>query len=64
MKKLIGILKEKKNFKCCGYVPLGKAAIFLDSVNGDYNTMFGISPSLVFSKLKELGYSISNFEFV
>ena len=55
---------EKRIFKCCGYVPLGKAAIFLDSVNGDYNTMFGISPSLVFSKLKELGYSISNFEFV
>ncbi len=55
---------EKEIFKCCGYVPLGKAAIFLDSVNGDYNTMFGISPSLVFSKLKELGYSISNFEFV
>lgn len=56
--------EEKRIFKCCGYVPLGKAAIFLDSVNGDYNTMFGISPSLVFSKLKELGYSISNFEFV
>lgn len=54
---------EKKIFKCCGYVPLGKAAIFLDTINGDYNTMFGISPALVFAKLKELGYTVSNFEF-
>ena len=54
---------EKNIFKCCGYVPLGKAAIFLESVDGDYNTMFGISPSLMYAKLKELGYTISDFEF-
>lgn len=46
----------------CGYSVLGKAAIFLDKVNGDYNTLFGISPSKVYEKLQELGYKISDFE--
>lgn len=45
-----------------GYAMLGKAAIFLEKVNGDYNTVFGISPSKVYEKLKELGYEISDFE--
>lgn len=54
---------EDKIFKCCGYVPLGKAAIFIDRIDGDYNTLFGISPSVLFEKLKELGYSITDFEF-
>lgn len=46
----------------CGYTMLGKAAIFLDKVNGDYNTLFGISPSKLHEKFKELGYKISDFE--
>lgn len=54
---------EKKIFKCCGYVPEGKASLFIDKIEGDYNTLLGISPSSVFEKLKELGYSISDFEF-
>lgn len=54
---------EPKIFNCCGFVPLGKAAIFIDKINGDYNTLFGISPSLLFSKLKEIGYGINDFEF-
>lgn len=54
---------EKNILNCCGYAPLGKAALFLDNVKGDYNTLFGISPSLLFSKLKELGYKITDFEF-
>lgn len=54
---------EKNIFNCCGYVPHGKAAVFVDRINGDYNTMIGISPSLMFAKLKELGYKISDFEF-
>lgn len=45
----------------CGYAIHGKAAIFLDKINGDYNTLFGISPSKVYEKLKELGYKISDF---
>lgn len=54
---------EEKIFKCCGYVPLGKGALFVDRIDGDYNTLLGISPSLLFDKLKELGYSVTDFEF-
>lgn len=53
---------EDKILKCCGYVPTGKASIFIDKIEGDYNTLLGISPSLVFEKLKELGYNINDFD--
>lgn len=46
----------------CGYSMLGKTAIFLDKVNGDYNTLIGISPSKLYEKFQELGYKISDFE--
>ena len=46
----------------CGYAILGKAAIFVEKVNGDYNTLFGLSPSKIHDKLKELGYKLSDFE--
>lgn len=44
----------------CGYAILGKASIFLDKVEGDYNTLFGISPSKLYDCLKDLGYKISD----
>lgn len=53
---------EQTVLERCGYAMLGKAAIFLDKVNGDYNTLFGISPSKLYEKFKELGYTISDFE--
>lgn len=53
---------EKYIFDRCGYSILGKASIFLDKVNGDYNTLFGISPSKLYEKFQELGYKISDFE--
>ena len=53
---------EKRLLNQCGYTILGKAAFFIDKVVGDYNTVFGISPSRVYSKLQELGYSLSDFE--
>lgn len=53
---------EENVLKRCGYAILGKASIFLDKVEGDYNTLFGISPSKVYEKLKELGYKISDFD--
>ncbi|MBO7527471.1 MAG: septum formation protein Maf [Clostridia bacterium] len=53
---------EKSLLDVSGYALLGKGAIFLKKVNGDYNTLFGISPSLIYYKLKELGYSINDFE--
>lgn len=54
---------EKKIFKCCGFVPLGKAALFINKIEGDYNTLLGISPSIVYNKLKELGYSFNDLNF-
>lgn len=54
---------EEKIFKCCGFVPLGKAALFINKIEGDYNTLLGISPSIVYNKLKELGYSVNDFAF-
>ncbi len=46
----------------CGYAILGKAALFLEKVEGDYNTLFGISPSRLYKELKKLGYNLSDFE--
>ena len=54
---------EEKIFKCCGFVPLGKAALFINKIEGDYNTLLGISPSIVYNKLKELGYSVNDLLF-
>lgn len=55
---------EKNILSRCGYVILGKASLFLEKVNGDYNTLFGLSPNILFSNLKELGYKISDFEWI
>ena len=49
-------------FNVSGYVLIGKASLFLDCVNGDYNTIFGISPSKVYQQLTKLGYKLSDFE--
>ena len=56
------IENEENILKRCGYAMLGKAALFLNKVEGDYNTLFGISPSKVYDKLKKLGYKISDFD--
>ncbi len=53
---------EKDVLNGCGYRFPGKAEIFIDKIVGDFNTLFGISISSVYSKLKELGYSINDFE--
>ncbi len=55
---------EERLFKVSGYVLLGKASIFLDKIEGDYNTVFGFSPSSIYEKFKELGYKASDFELV
>lgn len=54
---------EEKILKCCGFVPEGKASLFINKIEGDYNTLLGISPSAVYNKLKELGYSVVDFNF-
>ena len=55
---------EENIFNGAGYVMPGKASIFLDKVNGDYNTLIGISPSKVYEKMQELGYKLSDFELI
>lgn len=53
---------EKILLDRCGYAIIGKAAIFIDKINGDYNTLFGLSPSIIHDMLKQLGYKLSDFE--
>ena len=54
---------EKNILNGCFCTIPGKAELFVDKVVGDFNTLFGISPSYVYAKLKELGYSMKDFEF-
>lgn len=53
---------EEKVLKAAGYSFFGKADLFLDKVDGDYNTMLGISPSKVHTEWKKLGYKMKDFE--
>lgn len=54
---------ERKIFKNSGFVPLGKAALFINKIEGDYNTFLGISPNIIYKNLKELGYCITDLSF-
>ena len=53
---------EENILNGCGYTIPGKAEIFIDKIVGDFNTLFGISISSVYAKLKELGYSMKDFK--
>ncbi len=53
---------EENAFKGCGCAIPGKAELFVDKIDGDFNTLFGISISKVYDNLKELGYKMSDFE--
>lgn len=54
---------ESKIFSRCGYVPLGKASIFIERIDGDFNTLLGLSPNVLFNSLKDLGYKVTDFEY-
>ena len=56
------INNEEKILYGSGYIIQGKAAMFLDKLNGDHNSLIGISPSKVYEQLKKLGYKLSDFE--
>ena len=53
---------EKDVLNGCGYRFPGKTELFVDKIVGDFNTLFGISISSVYAKLKDFGYSINDFE--
>ena len=55
---------DKYNKPICIYESVYSFVIICRrKVNDDYITLFGISPSKVYKKLKELGYKISDFEW-
>ncbi|MBQ7726847.1 MAG: septum formation protein Maf [Clostridia bacterium] len=55
--------KEENLLHISGYAMLGKAALFLDGVEGDYHTLFGLSPGKLYDAFRQLGYRLSDFEW-
>lgn len=53
---------EKYLLSRAGYSIAGKTSIFVDKIEGDYYNILGMPISKLYSKLNELGYSISDFE--
>ena len=53
---------EKYLLNRAGYSIAGKKSIFVDKIVGDYYNILGMPISKLYSKLNELGYSISDFE--
>lgn len=56
------VQNEKYLLKRAGYSIAGKTSIFVDKIIGDYYNILGMPISKLYSKLNELGYTISNFE--
>jgi septum formation protein len=53
---------EKYLLNRAGYSIAGKTSIFIDKLVGDYYNILGMPISKLYSKLNELGYTISNFD--
>ena len=53
---------EKYLLNRAGYSIAGKSSIFVDKIVGDYYNILGMPISKLYSKLNELGYTISDFE--
>ena len=53
---------EERILNNCGFTILGKGAIFIKEIKGDYNNLFGISPTTVYQELLKLGYKLEDFE--
>jgi len=51
---------EKDLLNRCGYCIAGKASLFVDKIVGDFYNVLGLPISKLYSKLNELGYSISD----
>lgn len=52
---------ESDLFNRAGYVVLGKGILFIESIDGDYTNIYGLPMHEVCNKLKELGYSMNDF---
>ena len=53
---------EKYLLNRAGYSIAGKTSIFVDKLVGDYYNILGMPISKLYSKLNDLGYSISDFD--
>lgn len=53
---------EKYLLNRAGYSIAGKTSIFVDKIIGDYYNILGMPISKLYSKLNELGYTISDFD--
>ena len=53
---------EKNILARAGYALGGKASLFTDKIIGDFYNVLGLPISKLYSKLNELGYSISDFD--
>ena len=53
---------EKYLLNRAGYSIAGKTSIFIDKIVGDYYNILGMPISKLYTKLNELGYTISDFE--
>ena len=53
---------EKYLLNRAGYSIASKTSIFIEKIIGDYYNILGMPISKLYSKLNELGYSISDFE--
>lgn len=53
---------EKYLLNRAGYSIAGKTSIFVDKIVGDYYNILGMPISKLYSKLNELGYTISDFD--
>ena len=53
---------EERILNNCGFTILGKGAIFIKEIKGDYNNLFGISITTVYQELLKLGYKLEDFE--
>lgn len=53
---------EKYLLDRAGYSIAGKTSIFIDKIVGDYYNIVGLPVSKLYSKLNELGYTISDFD--
>ena len=56
------IENEKFLLERAGYSIAGKTSIFIDNIVGDYYNIVGLPISTLYSKLNELGYTISDFD--
>lgn len=56
------IENEKYLLDRAGYSIAGKTSIFIDKIVGDYYNIVGLPVSRLYSKLNELGYTISDFD--